>query len=125
MSRRVRPRPFLIEFEFLRISHLLTRKHDIGGHEFSLSSIVTPAVRGHAVSDNVREVPKTRAIRSFLAKTSPRAWTHNHGNPRDKAALQRSLPKRRVIDYIWLNLTWHHVNPFAISIVVLSTVVGV
>ena len=76
MSRRVRPRPFLMEFAFLRISHLLTRKHDIGGHEFSLSSIVTPAVRGHAVSDNVREVPKTRAIRSFLAKTSPRAWTH-------------------------------------------------
>ena len=45
MSRRVRPRPFLMEFAFLRISHLLTRKHDIGGHEFSLSSIVTPPKR--------------------------------------------------------------------------------
>jgi hypothetical protein len=74
MSRRVRPRPFLIEFEFLRISHLLTRKHDIGGHEFSLSSIVTPAVRGHAVSDNVREVP-----RPALSEASSRKLRQGHG----------------------------------------------
>lgn len=36
MGCRIRPRPFLIELEFFGISHLLTRKYDVGGHETPL-----------------------------------------------------------------------------------------